>query len=85
MVALDVRHGKATFAGIGVGITAILAPVDFRNAGRAHADVPIKAEDANRMYMYPPVVTTDERGNLVGMQQGAMKEIFELKISRNNA
>ena len=72
LVALDVRHGKATFAGIGVGITAILAPVDFRNAGRAHADVPIKAEDANRMYMYPPVVSTAERGNLVGMQQGAM-------------
>ena len=72
LIALDVRHGKATFAGIGVGITAIIAPVDFRNAGRAHADVPIKAEDANRMYMYPPVVTTAERGNLVGMEQGAM-------------
>ena len=72
LIALDVRHGKATFSGMGVGVTAIIAPVDFRNAGRAHADVAVKAEDANRMYMYPPVVTTAERGNLVGMQQGAM-------------
>ena len=24
------------------------------------------------MYMYPPKVTTNERGNLVGIQQGAM-------------
>ena len=31
-----------------------------------------KAEDVNRMYMYPPVVSTSERGNLVGMDQGAV-------------
>jgi len=72
LITLDVRHGKATFAGIGVGITAIIAPVDFRNAGRAHADVAIKAEDANRMYMYPPKATNTERGNFAGLTGGAM-------------
>ena len=72
MNALDVRHGKAIFQGVGVGTTAIVAAIDFRYAGRNHADVVALAEDANRMYMYPPRVTTSERGNLVGMQQGAM-------------
>ena len=72
LLALDVRHGKASFAGVGVGTTALLAAIDFRYAGRNHADVVNAAEDANRMYMYPPVVDTNERGNLVGMQQGAM-------------
>ena len=72
LIDLDVRHGKATFSGVGVGTTALLAAIDFRYAGRNHADVVNAAEDANRMYMYPPVVTTAERGNLVGMQQGAM-------------
>ena len=72
LLALDVRHGKASFAGVGVGTTALLAAIDFRYAGRNHADVVNTAEDANRMYMYPPVVDTNERGNLVGMQQGAM-------------
>ena len=69
---LDVRHGKAIFSGVGVGTTGLTAAIDFRFAGRNHADVINKAADNNRMYMYPPIVTTAERGNLVGMQQGAM-------------
>tara|TARA_B100001248_G_scaffold86633_1_gene63364 strand:+ start:766 stop:2577 length:1812 start_codon:yes stop_codon:yes gene_type:complete len=72
LVDLDVRHGKAVFAGVGVGTTALKSAIDFRFAGRNHADVVNKAEDVNRMYMYPPVVTTAERGNLVGMEQGAV-------------
>jgi len=72
LIALDVRHGKATFSGIGVGITAIIAPVDFRNAGRSHADVSISPLDANRMYMYPPKATNTERGNFAGLTGGAM-------------
>ena len=72
LLALDVRHGKGSFAGVGVGTTALLAAIDFRFAGRNHADVVNTADDANRMYMYPPIVTTAERGNLVGLQQGAM-------------
>ena len=70
--ALDVRHGKAIFSGVGVGTTGLTAAIDFRYAGRNHVDVINKAADNNRMYMYPPVVTTAERGNLVGMQEGAM-------------
>ena len=70
--ALDVRHGKAIFSGVGVGTTGLTAAIDFRYAGRNHVDVVNKAADNNRMYMYPPVVTTAERGNLVGMQEGAM-------------
>ena len=72
LIDLDVRHGKAVFAGVGVGTTAIKSAIDFRFAGRNHADVVNEAADVNRMYMYPPVVTTAERGNLVGMEQGAM-------------
>ena len=72
LVDLDVRHGKAVFAGVGVGTTALKSAIDFRFAGRNHADVVNKAEDVNRMYMYPPIVTTAERGNLVGMEQGAV-------------
>ena len=72
LIDLDVRHGKAVFAGVGVGTTAIKSAIDFRFAGRNHADVINEAADVNRMYMYPPVVTTAERGNLVGMEQGAM-------------
>ena len=66
------------FRGVGVGTTAIVAAVDFRYAGRNHADVVALAEDANRMYMYPPRVTTAERGNLVGMQQVAMVYVSDL-------
>ena len=72
LVDLDVRHGKAIFSGVGVGTTGLTAAIDFRYAGRNHVDVVNKAADNNRMYMYPPVVTTAERGNLVGMQEGAM-------------
>ena len=72
LIDLDVRHGKAVFAGVGVGTTAIKSAIDFRFAGRNHADVVNKAEDNNRMYMYPPKVTNTERGNLVGVTAGAM-------------
>ena len=66
------RHGKAVFAGVGVGTTAIKSAIDFRFAGRNHADVVNEAADVNRMYMYPPKVTNTERGNLVGVTAGAM-------------
>ena len=32
------------------------------------------------MYMYPPVVTTAERGNLVGMEQGAL--VYNTRLNR---
>ena len=69
---LDVRHGTAIFGGIGVGKTTATAAVDFSNAGRNHADVVVAPASVNRMYMYPPKVTTAERGNLSGVTAGAM-------------
>ena len=72
LLALDVRHGKAIFAGVGVGTTALLAAIDFRYAGRNHADVVNKAEDKIECICILLWLTTTERGNLVGMQQGAM-------------
>ena len=69
---LDARHGSAIFGGVAVGKTQADAAVDFRNAGRNHNDVVLTTAQQNRMYMYPPVVTTTERGNLTGLQAGAM-------------
>ena len=48
------------------------AAVDFRLAGRSHEDVILTSAQSNRMYMYPPKVTSTERGNLVGVTAGAM-------------
>ena len=41
---LDVRHGKAIFAGVGVGNYSIKQRLTL-DAGRNHADVVNKAED----------------------------------------
>ena len=77
---LDVRHGSAIFAGVGVGKTQATAAVDFANAGRSHNDVVLKTTEQNRMYMYPPKVTTIERGNLVGVTAGAM--VYNTSVNR---
>ena len=77
---LDVRHGTAIFGGIGCGRTTLTASVDFSNAGRAHADVTVASSSANRMYMYPPKVTTAERGNLSGVTAGAM--VYNTSVDR---
>ena len=77
---LDVRHGSAIFGGVGVGTTSATAAVDFRFAGREHADVLIAGPNANRMYMYPPKVTTTERGNLAGVTAGAM--VYNTSVNR---
>ncbi len=77
---LDVRHGTAIFGGIGVGKTTATAAVDFSDAGRNHADVVVAPASANRMYMYPPKVTTAERGNLSGVTAGAM--VYNTSVNR---
>ena len=77
---LDVRHGTAIFGGIGCGRTTLTASVDFSNAGRNHADVTVASASANRMYMYPPKVTTAERGNLSGVTAGAM--VYNISVNR---
>ena len=77
---LDVRHGSAIFAGVGVGTTSSTAAVDFRFAGRSHDDVILTSAQSNRMYMYPPKVTTTERGNLSGVTAGAM--VYNTSVNR---
>ena len=77
---LDVRHGTAIFGGIGCGRTTLTASVDFSNAGRNHADVTVASASANRMYMYPPKVTTAERGSLSGVTAGAM--VYNTSVNR---
>ena len=77
---LDVRHGSAIFAGVGVGKTQATAAVDFANAGRNHNDVVLTTAQQNRMYMYPPKVTTTERGNLAGVTAGAM--VYNTSVNR---
>ena len=58
---------KATFAAVGVGTTTPTAAVDMRYAGQNETGA-----SANRMYMYPPQVTTTQRGNLAGVAAGAL-------------
>ena len=77
--ALDVRYGKAIFNGVGVGTTSLTAAVDFRFAGRDNSDVVIPTAEQNRMYMYPPIVSTSERGSLTGMTAGAL--VYDTDLS----
>jgi len=58
---------KATFAAVGVGTTTPTSAVDMRYAGQNETGA-----SANRMYMYPPQVTTTQRGNLAGVAAGAL-------------
>ena len=58
---------KLTLSGLGVGVTTPTAAVDFKNAGQDGTGA-----FANRMYMYPPQVTTSQRANLVGVVSGAV-------------
>ena len=58
----------------------LLLPLIFQMPGRAHADVTVASASANRMYMYPPKVTTAERGSLSGVTAGAM--VYNISVNR---
>ena len=58
---------KLTLSGLGVGVTTPTAAVDFKNAGQDGTGA-----FANRMYMYPPQVTTSQRASLAGVVSGAV-------------
>ncbi len=75
---LDARHGSAIFGGVAIGRTQATSAVDFSNAGRNHNDVVLTTAQQNRMYMYPPKVTTNERNSLVGLSDGAMVFVTDL-------
>ena len=65
-ITINALQGKATFGAVGVGTTNPQSSVDFREAGQDAT-----GDAANRMYMYPPKVTTPQRNALTGMTGGA--------------
>ncbi len=77
-VGLDARHTQIIARGIGVGRTTLTAAVDFSNAGRNNLDVVTPTAETNRMYMYPPKVTTAERNALQGVTDGAFIFVTDL-------
>ena len=66
-VGLNAHKEKATFGAVGVGTTTPLAAIDFSEAGQDGEGV-----FANRMFMLPPKINTSQRGNLVGVTNGAI-------------
>ena len=66
-IGLNAHKEKVTFGAVGVGTTSPLAAVDFRDAGQDGTGT-----FANRMYMLPPQVDTDQRADLQGVVSGAM-------------
>jgi hypothetical protein len=74
-VGLDALNTTALFGAIGVGTTSVRAVVDFADAGKQ-----LTGGFANRMYMYPPRVTTTQRNNLTGMLGGAM--VYNVTLNR---
>ena len=65
-IGINALQAKATFGAMGVGTTNPQSAVDFRNAGQDATGA-----SANKMYMYPPKVTTTQRNALTGMTGGA--------------
>ena len=65
--ALLVSGDTCILETVGVGTNVPTAAVDFSLAGQALGGAAI-----NRMFMIPPKVTNAQRGNLTGLQSGAM-------------
>ena len=65
--ALFVSGDTCILETVGVGTNVPTAAVDFSLAGQALGGAAI-----NRMFMIPPKVTNAQRGNLTGLQSGAM-------------
>ena len=72
LVGVDARHTSISASGVGIGTTSLKAAVDFSNAGRPNYDTIVNPAETNRMYMYPPKVTTAERNALQGVTAGAL-------------
>ena len=66
-VGLNAHKEKATFGAVGVGTTTPLAAIDFSEAGQDGEGV-----FKDRMYMYPPQVTTAQINDLAGVRSGAL-------------
>jgi hypothetical protein len=74
-VGFDALNTNAIFGAVGVGTTSLKSFVDFSDAGKEATGV-----SANRMYMYPPRVTTTQRNNLTAMLGGAM--VYNVTLNR---
>jgi len=74
-VGFDALTTSAIFGSVGVGTTSLRSVVDFADAGKE-----LTGAFANKMYMYPPRVTTTQRNNLTGMLGGAM--VYNTTLNR---
>jgi len=66
-VNISARGQKVTLSAVGIGTSAPRAAVDFSDAGKDATGT-----DINRMYMYPPKITTSQRNALTGFTDGAI-------------
>ena len=66
-VDINAPTTRVTISSVGIGTTNPQSAIDMRFAGKELTGI-----FANRMYMYPPQVTTTQRGNLAGVAAGAL-------------
>ena len=72
-VNVSARGQKVTISAVGIGTSAPQSAVDFRMAGQDATGT-----DVNRMYMYPPKITTTQRNALTGLSDGAIVFVSDL-------
>ena len=72
-VSINAHECGVVVGGLGVGSTIVVGAVDMRTAGRP-------ANNATDRFMFPPQVTTTQRGNLSGVLAGAM--IYNTSVNR---
>ena len=64
-VSINAHECGVVVGGLGVGSTIVVGAVDMREAGRP-------SNNATDRFMFPPQVTSTQRGNLSGVLAGAM-------------
>ena len=72
-VSINAHECGVVVGGLGVGSTVVVGAVDMREAGRP-------SNNATDRFMFPPQVTTTQRGNLSGVLAGAM--IYNTSVNR---
>jgi len=72
-VSINAHECGVVVGGLGVGSTIVVGAVDMREAGRP-------SNNATDRFMFPPQVTTTQRGNLSGVLAGAM--IYNTSVNR---
>ncbi len=72
-VSINAHECGVVVGGLGVGSTVVVGAVDMREAGRP-------SNNATDRFMFPPQVTTAQRGNLSGVLAGAM--IYNTSVNR---